>query len=159
MSERKYSKNGIIALCSLVYFVSYFSRKGFAAVMAGMLAEAVLDKPTAGLVGTMLFVFYGIGQLLSGYLGDRMRPQHLLCAGLTVTSLCNFLMPIVPSSTLMIPVWGLNGLAQAMLWPPIVKILSGYLDHEKYVIANLIVTSAAHVATILLYIFVYIIQE
>lgn len=154
MSEGKYSKNGIIALCSLVYFVSYFSRKGFAAVMAGMLQEAVLDKPTAGLVGTMLFVFYGAGQLLSGYLGDKIRPQHLLCLGLTVTSLCNLLMPLLPSSSLMIPVWGLNGLAQAMLWPPIVKILSGYLDHERYVMANLIVTSAAHVATILLYVFV-----
>ena len=54
----------------------------------------------------------------------------------------------------MIPVWALNGLAQAMLWPPIVRILATNLDHERYVTANLIVTTAAHAATILLYLYV-----
>ena len=41
-----------------------------------------------------------------------------------------------------------------MLWPPIVKMLSHYLDHKTYVTANLVVTSAAHAATILLYVYV-----
>jgi OPA family glycerol-3-phosphate transporter-like MFS transporter len=54
----------------------------------------------------------------------------------------------------MIPVWALNGFAQAMLWPPIVRILSVNLDRERFVKANLLVTSAAHVATILLYLYV-----
>jgi OPA family glycerol-3-phosphate transporter-like MFS transporter len=62
-------------------------------------------------------------------------------------------MPVIPEGV-MIAVWGVNGLAQAMLWPPIVKLLSTYLDHDTFVTANLVVTSAAHVATILLYVFV-----
>ena len=148
-----YTKNGIIALCSLVYFVSYFSRKDFAAVMAGMISEGVIERTNAGLVGTMLFVFYGVGQLLSGYLGDRIKPKYLIIIGLSTTAFCNALMPLIPEGA-MIAVWGLNGLAQAMLWPPIVKILSTYLDHDTFVTANLVVTSAAHVATILLYVFV-----
>ena len=40
-----------------------------------------------------------------------------------------------------------------MLWPPIVKLLSTYLDHERCVTANLVVTSAAHVFTVLLYLY------
>ena len=59
----------------------------------------------------------------------------------------------------MIPVWALNGLAQAMLWPPIVRILSKHLDHEAYVRANLLVTAAAHIATVLLYLYVPICLE
>lgn len=154
MTKTDYSKKGVVLLCSLVYFVSYFSRKSFAAVMAGMLSEQVLDKATAGLVGTALFVCYGVGQLISGYLGDKTKPHYLLLVGLGTTALCNLLMPLVPSTVLMIPVWALNGLAQAMLWPPIVRILSDNLDHEQYVTANLMVTTAAHVATILLYLYV-----
>jgi OPA family glycerol-3-phosphate transporter-like MFS transporter len=73
--------------------------------------------------------------------------------GLSVTGLCNAMMPVVPEGA-MIAVWGLNGLAQAMLWPPIVKILANHLDHATYVTAHLAVTSAAHVATVLLYVFV-----
>jgi len=151
--EKKYSKGGIIALCSIVYFVSYFSRKDFAAVMEGMISEAVIEKELAGLALTMLFIFYGVGQLISGYLGDKLRPSYLIIFGLGVTSVCNLLMPIVASDAFMVVLWGINGFAQAMLWPPIVKILSGHLDHETYVTANLIVTAAAHIATILLYLY------
>ena len=152
-SKKEYSKNGIIALCCMVYFVSYFSRKDFAAVMAGMIYDGAVSRANAGLIGTMLFAFYGAGQLISGYLGDKIKPKYLLLMGLSVTALCNTLMPLIPD-TAMIAVWGLNGLAQAMLWPPIVKILSTYLDHKTYVTANLLVTSAAHVATVLLYAYV-----
>ena len=151
--KKSYSRSGIIALCSIVYFVSYFSRKDFAAAMAGMITDGAISRSCAGLTGTMLFIFYGLGQLISGYLGDKIKPRHLISIGLAVTAVCNLMMPMIPDDW-MIAVWGLNGLAQAMLWPPIVKILSIYLDHKTYVTANLVVTSAAHVATVLLYVFV-----
>ena len=153
INNKKYSRIGIIALCCMVYFVSYFSRKDFAAVMAGMITDGAIGRANAGLVGTMLFIFYGVGQLVSGYLGDKIRPKYLIMMGLSVTGMCNAMMPVVPEGA-MIAVWGLNGLAQAMLWPPIVKILAHYLDHDTYVTAHLAVTSAAHVATVLLYVFV-----
>ena len=153
MSLKGYSKRGIIALCSIVYFVSYFSRKDFAAAMAGMLSSGVIEKSEAGLMGTLMFVFYGVGQLLSGYLGDKFKPQNIIVLGLSTTAACNLVIPFV-SSSVMIAVWGINGLAQAMLWPPIVRILSKYLDNETYVKASLIVTSSANAATVVLYLVV-----
>lgn len=143
----------IIAICSIVYFISYFSRKDFAAAMAAMLSDAMLDKMTAGYISMGMFIAYGVGQLISGYLGDRLAPRTLLLFGVGTTAVCNLLMIFIPK-TLMIPVWTLNGFAQAMLWPPIVRILADTLDNESFVKANLIVTSAAHIATILLYIYV-----
>ena len=153
MMGKKYSKGGIIALCSLVYFVSYFSRKDFAAVMEGMISDFVIERSLAGLALTMLFIFYGAGQLISGYLGDKFKPSYIIMFGLSTTALCNLCMPLVSSDALMVAIWGVNGFAQAMLWPPIVKILSAHLEHEQYVTANVIVTSAAHVSTILLYLY------
>lgn len=143
----------IIALCSAVYFISYFSRKDFAAVMAAMLSDGMIDKMTGGYIGMGMFIAYGVGQLISGYLGDKMKPRTLLLLGVGTTAVCNLLMPFIPSY-LMIAVWTVNGLAQAMLWPPIVRILADTLDNDSFVRANLIVTSAAHVATILLYVYV-----
>lgn len=154
-----YSKKGIILLCCLVYFTSYFARKDFAAVTVGMLSAEALTKEIAGLIGTALFAMYGIGQIISGYLGDRVSPKTLILVGLGTTALCNLAMPLISTPVLMIPVWAVNGLAQAMLWPPIVRILSKYLDHDTYVKANLLVTAAAHVATILLYLYVPVCLE
>ena len=144
----------VVALCALVYFVSYFARKDFAAVMAVMLRDGVLDKQLSGFIGMGLFICYGIGQLVSGYLGDKIKPTVLLLSGLFTTALCNLLMPLVPSMALMIPVWAINGFAHAMLWPPIVRMLSDNLSGEKFLAANLVVTSSAHISTIILYLFV-----
>ena len=143
----------IVLLCSIVYFISYFSRKDFAAAMASLLSDGMLDKMTGGYISMGMFIAYGAGQLISGYLGDKLKPRTLLLFGVGTTAVCNLLMPFMPSY-LMIPVWTVNGLAQAMLWPPIVRILADCLDNESYVKANLIVTSAAHIATIILYMYV-----
>ncbi len=149
-----YSGGKIVAICSLAYFVSYFCRKDFSAVMAGMIEDGVITKQVAGYIGMALFVFCGLGQLVSGYLGDRFNPSHIILVGLCVTALSNLMMALVSSACLMILIWGLNGFAQAMLWPPIVRILSDNLEHERFVRANMCVTVAAHVSSILLYIYV-----
>jgi len=151
--RKRYSAKAIVALCTIAYFASYFSRKTFSVVMVNMLESGAIDRDVAGIVGTALFVFYGAGQLISGYMGDKFSPKYLMFSGLMVSALCNFLLPIVPNQYLMIPVWALNGFAQALLWPPIVRILADSLSHEKYVTANLIVTCGAHVSTIVLYLY------
>lgn len=153
-SKIKYSKSQLVWLCSLIYFVSYFSRKDFAAVMAGMIAEGVIDKSDGGLIGMALFVCYGIGQLISGYLGDRIKPSHLILFGLSAAAASNLFMPLFESGAAMIFIWAVNGFAQAMLWPPIVRILSDNLEYEAFVRSNLIVTSSAHAATVILYLYV-----
>lgn len=154
MNRKADFKKKIVALCALVYFTSYFSRKSFAATLFGMLEAGAITETTGGLVETCLFICYGAGQLISGFLGDRIKPSVLLGGGLFVSALCNAMVPLVPSGEWIIPLWALNGLAQAMLWPPIVRILASNLQHEEYVRANLIVTVFAHIATILLYLYV-----
>lgn len=149
----KLSPGVVVAVCSFVYFVSYFSRKDFAAAMAEMISEGVIDKQLGGYISMAMFILYGVGQLVSGFLGDRVRPTYLLTLGLLTTAVSNLLMPLLPGVA-MIPLWGVNGLAQAMLWPPIVRILADTLEHERFVRANLFVTCAAHLSTVLLYLYV-----
>ena len=153
LERRKYSGKAIVVLCTIAYFASYFSRKTFAVVAVEMEKSGVVDQTTVGLIGAALFVFYGAGQLVSGYMGDKFSPKYLMFSGLMVSAVCNTLLPLMPNQYLMIPVWAVNGFAQALLWPPIVRILSDSLSHEKYVTANLIVTCGAHVSTIVLYIY------
>lgn len=148
-----YSKKAIVILCTIAYFASYFSRKTFAVVAVEMKNCGVIDHDVVGLVGAALFIFYGAGQLVSGYLGDKFSPKYLMFSGLMISAVCNLLLPLVPNQYLMIPIWAINGFAQALLWPPIVRILSDSLSHEKYVTANVIVTCGAHVSTIVLYLY------
>lgn len=153
MTKNRYTNKMIVLLCTVAYFVSYFSRKTFSVMMVEMITNAqVIERDVASLVAGALFVTYGIGQLVSGYLGDRISPKYLMFTGIMVSALCNFLVPVVNQYVLIL-VWAVNGFAQALLWPPIVRILAENLSREKYVTANLIVTVGAHVSTILLYLY------
>ena len=154
LQAMKKTKYKLILLCSIIYFVSYFARKDFAAVMVEMINTKVIDEMTGGYIGMGLFICYGIGQLVSGYLGDIIKPSRLIFFGLTVTAICNLAMPLVPGGAAMIPIWAVNGFAQAMLWPPIVRILADHLNREEFVRSNLIVTCSAHISTILLYLYI-----
>lgn len=150
--EKQKSIFGLLCfLLSALYFTSYVTRINFSAVMADMILNEVLTKSQAGLVGSALFFTYGFGQILSGLLGDKLSANKIICAGLITTTVCNFLMPICSSPTLMVVIWGVNGLAQAFFWPPIVKLMATYLNSEQYSKCALYVSIAMNAATILIY--------
>lgn len=141
----------LTALCCAVYFISYFARLNFSAVLADMIAGGFFTKSGGGLIGTCLFVTYGAGQILSGMSGDRFPPQRVILAGLALTALCNAAMPFARAVWLFALIWGVNGFAQALLWPPIVRLMSLYLDDEGYAKGCVRVTMSSQLATVFLY--------
>lgn len=152
LSPNKYAARLCLFL-AMVYFTSYITRLNYNAAMAAIIEEGTLSKPQAGVIGSALFFTYGFGQLISGALGDRFKPNHIMAVGLGLTACCNIMMPLVSaSSLLMTVVWGVNGFAQALMWPPIVKLMASYLNEGEYAKCNWLVSTAAHSATILIYI-------
>lgn len=142
----------LILLCAVAYFVSYLTRLNYAAVVAEFIAESGLPKATAVLPVTALSITYGVGQLISGYLGDRIRPRHIMTGGFAITTVMNLLMPLAaPDIMLMTVVWACNGFAQAMMWPPMVKIMTTALDKETYNRATVLVSYGSSSGTIAVY--------
>ena len=108
--------NALIFLCAVAYFISYLSRLNYAAVMAEFIAESALPKATAVKPITAISITYGLGQLVSGYLGDRIKPRHIITGGFILTTVMNFIMPFAaPNIFLMTVTWAINGFAQAMM--------------------------------------------
>jgi len=55
----------------LVYFTSYITRINYGAVLAEVILDLGITKGEAGLAVTGCFIFYGLGQPIVGWLGDR----------------------------------------------------------------------------------------
>lgn len=138
-------------LCALVYFTSYVTRINYAAVISEIVRAEGLPKDKVSLAVTGLFITYGVGQLISGYLGDRIRPRYLMFAGLILASTMNILLPLNPNPYYMLAVWCVNGFGQALMWPPIVKLLTGYLSDADYVRATVVVSWGSSLGTIVIY--------
>lgn len=144
----------LVALACAVYFTSYITRLDFNAALANIVENTAMTKSQAGLIATALFFSYGFGQVVSGFLGDKVKPQLLILIGFVVTILCNGLFSLFSNITVLVVVWGINGFAQAMFWPPLVRILIDYLPQEKFLNACFCVSVAAQAATILIYLLV-----
>lgn len=144
----------LITLACVLYFTSYITRLDFNAALASIVENTAMTKSQAGLIGTALFFSYGFGQIISGFLGDKVKPQLLILLGFIVTVVCNGIFPLFSNVTVLAVVWGLNGLAQAMFWPPLVKILIDYLPREKFPSACFCVSVASQAATVVIYLIV-----
>ncbi len=120
-------------LCATAYLVSYLTRKNFSAVTAEFVVAENVTKTAASYISVALFVCYGIGQLVSGWLGDHVSPRFLIFGGLFSASVCNLVVPLVGSNiSVLIIVWGINGFAQAMMWPPMIKLATNRLTDATY---------------------------
>ncbi|MBE6607246.1 MAG: MFS transporter [Ruminococcaceae bacterium] len=147
---RKRAK-AIAWMCTLVYFASYLMRINFAVMLVKIGSDIQADKTDLAVVVTGLTIAYGAGQIISGFLGDRFKPQNMLTVGLTLAAVCNVAMYFSNSIAVMTAVWTVNGFAHSMLWPPIVRLMSAYLNDEEYAYSAVRVSWGSSFATILLY--------
>ncbi|MCQ2433360.1 MAG: MFS transporter [Clostridia bacterium] len=151
LTDKKRIKQ-LIFLCSAAYFISYLARINYAAVVSAFVAEEGLSKDYASLPVTALFISYGIGQLISGYIGDRIAPRKIITFGYILATAMNFIMPFAaPNVPIMIVVWCLNGFAHAMMWPPLVKIMTCAFEEEVYRRACVLVSYGSSAGTIAVY--------
>ena len=118
-------------LCWFAYFTSYIGRLNYSSAMTAMIQEAVLTKSQAGFISMVYFFAYGIGQLCNGILGDRIHPGKMISMGLSVAAAANMIMSFIENYYFMALFWGINGYAQAMIWPPIIRIFAEMLKSEQ----------------------------
>ena len=152
--KRRAEARRLTLLCAAVYFCSYLTRLDYGAVMVEMVRAEGFSRVDASAALTGLFITYGFGQLISGYLGDRVRPQLLIFFGLIACGLMNLLIPFCPSPAWMTVVWSVNGLAQAMMWPPLVRIMSQHMTESEYKVATVHVSWGSSLGTIVIYLMI-----
>ena len=143
----------IAYLLAVVYFTSYCMRVNLAVMLVKICSEMQVEKSDLAVVIIGLTVAYGTGQIISGFLGDRFKPKHIIPTGLILAVACNvgiFFTSTIPAMTV---IWSVNGFAHALLWPPIVRLMSTHLSPEDYSFAAVRVNQGSSIATISLYLF------
>jgi OPA family glycerol-3-phosphate transporter-like MFS transporter len=150
---QKHKFIGLTALCTAVYFVSYLSRVNLAAVMVELIQCGFAEKQVCALALTVCSVTYGLGQLLSGWMGDRFKPQNIILLGFLLTASMNLGVAILETASLLSLLWAVNGFAQACMWPPLVAILTERFDRQEYSRACVWVSQGSAFGTIFVYTF------
>ena len=151
-TKRSINGKALAWLLTLVYFTSYMTRKNFATVLQEAISDTNIPKETLSIVLVAMTVTYGVGQIINGRLGDKFKPTNMIFCGLLIATAVNIIFPFISSSVISMAIfWGINGFAQSMMWPPIVKILVTNCDDKMYNYSSLRISWGSSFATIALY--------
>ena len=148
--DRVYVKR-LFLLCWLVYCVSYIGRLNYSSAMAEIISEHILTASQAGFISMAYFFAYGTGQMINGFLGDRINPRGMIFVGLFCSGLSNIAMGLSHSASWMALAWGANGYFQAMIWAPIIRIFAEMLHGEDRVNCSVNIVSSQIVGTLISY--------
>lgn len=142
---------GFRLLFMFTYMVSYLTRINYGAVIVEMSDDMGIAASLLSLAVTGSFITYGTGQLISGYLGDRIQPKRLVFIGLLTTIGMNTIVPLCYDPWMMTALWCLNGFAQSFMWPPIVRLMAVLFREEDYKKATVVVSWGGSFGTIFVY--------
>ncbi len=134
---------GIISVFS--YLASYYTRNLLSVATPNMLETGEYTSEFIGLLSSVYFLVYAIGQLVNGLIGDMISPKYMITIGLLVTGSVVILFPLAPFAWLQIVCFALMGVGLSMLRGPIMKMVSENLtkDYSRAICACLSAASFA----------------
>ena len=131
-----HSFKGVLFLSFFAYIFAYFSRLNITAALPSITSSLNLTSMQTGIITGAFFWVYACGQLINGFLGDKLRPHLMLTTGLVGTAVCNFLFQLQTSFLPLAIIWAVNGYFQSMMWGPIIRSLTNWSNAKQMVTAS-----------------------
>ncbi len=114
------------------YAAYYLCRVNFA-VAQPLLLKAFPDWTNAkvGSIPSVYAVFYAVGQIVNGTLGQRYGARRLMTGAMVCAAATNLLFAFVSSYPAMLALWALNGFGQSAGWSLVVQTLSNWNTSQR----------------------------
>lgn len=109
--------------CFLAYAGCYMGKNILSSMLPQMIGSGVYSRDSLAAMGSAFFVTYGTGQLVNGFVGDRVSAKYMVSAGLLASGLLCAAFPLLSSEALSLVLWGICGFLCSMLWGPISKMV------------------------------------
>ena len=131
----------IAPLLALAVFINYVDRGNLATAGPLIKDEMKLSAEAFGLIVSAFFWTYTPGQLLAGWLAEKINPYRTLAIGLTIWSLATALTGITSGFVALISLRMLLGLGETAVFPCASKIFASSLAEHQRGAANGLVGS------------------
>lgn len=117
------------ALCSVSYLAVYFARNMLSAVTPEMIEKGFLEE-YIGKASSLYFIFYAIGQLINGAIGDKIKARYMISGGLLFAGITNlvFARIVAEHPTAALAAYSMTGFFLAMIYGPMTKVVSENTD-------------------------------
>lgn len=112
-------------LCSVSYLAVYFARNILGTVTPQMI-EGGYTESYIGKVSSVYFIFYAVGQLINGAIGDKIKARYMISTGLFMAGVTNLLFSrmslIYPDIAII--AYAFTGFFLSMIYGPMTKVVA-----------------------------------
>jgi len=120
-------KNAVLigSLCSVSYLAVYFARNILSTVTPQMISGGGFTTEYIGKVSSIYFIFYAVGQLINGAIGDKIKARYMISIGLLMAGVTNLMFSVLsgyPSAAMII--YGMTGFFLSMIYGPMTKVVA-----------------------------------
>lgn len=151
MENLKKHQAKILLLCWCAYAVIYIGRYNLSLAIPAIQDFLGVNKSQIGLLGGLFLWIYGTGQLINGFIGDKVSARMYIFIGLLVTAVANLAFGFSLSLAVMCIIWSINGFFQSMIWGPISKTLTHWVPPEKKNFAAVLISTSGVGGTLITY--------
>src|SRR5574344_411313 len=146
-SMYKHWRLRIFYACFIGYTVFYLCKKNIAVALPGIMKEFGYSATELGLLGSSLYLTYGIGKFVNGVLADGSDVRKFLPTALIMTALANIALAFAPSAVSVLGLspkmfavvrlwvlaflWGVSGWFQSAGFPSIAKSLTYWYSNSE----------------------------
>ncbi len=112
-------------ICSSSYLGVYIARNILSAVTPQIVESGLYTNEYIGRVSSLFFMFYACGQLINGFIGNRVKARYMISFGLILAGFCNALFPLLLAhETAAQLTCGMIGFFLAMIYAPMTKVVA-----------------------------------
>ena len=141
----------LISLAWLVYTVSYLGKVNYSANITQIVDYYQISKADAGVVPSFFFFAYGIGQVVNGILCKKYNIKWMIFLSLFVSAAINLVVAVTPNFEIVKWLWMINGFTLSVLWPTLVRLLSGALPQKDLAKSSVAMGITVAAGTLVIY--------
>ena len=110
-------------VCVSTYLVSYCVRNLLSVLTPAMCAGGAFTEEFIGTLSSVYLLFYALGQLVNGRIGDVISPKYMVLIGLSLWGVFAILFSFLTLPILQVVFFGFMGFSLSMLRGPLVKTI------------------------------------
>lgn len=112
-------------LCSVSYLAVYVAKGALSAATPHITQTGAFTTEQIGTLASIYFIVYAIGQLINGFIGDKIKAKYMISFGLMLASIGFLLLPQLaglPGYAYI--AYGSSGFFMAMIYGPMTKVVA-----------------------------------
>lgn len=109
-------------VCISFYFFNYVIRNVLSVSTPNMLKEGFFSTEYIGMLSSVYFICYAIGQFVNGFICDRMHYRFTLTVGMETSCLCLFTVPFIENRSVHLICFAVMGYCLSMIRGTLTKV-------------------------------------